>query len=583
MSNAPPTAIEWLKEREFQGYMVADVSDGSPAEIGGLRPNDIIERINGKSVEGDAKGLTMAVSAGKEMLLTVKRGGRRLDLSLRPRIDEETGTYRCGVFYETKTFVETRDAKGRERLLERRRGEYHDAQGRPVCEYAIDMEREEVNYRNDREMHVGHPLVAIRLLSATGSIDLLKRFNTRNVPVLLSERGNVLGGIHDPLTDTIVINSIEVPSYAGLLLHELTHADQHMDKRWNPYLETYGLSHFTLDKEDLYHPDILGRLFYLKEKVPRILEGVGTDAIAAAAAEVERQLEPAPFERFKALKEELEGEIMWPFMKSAAELEAYLDSLVAERAERLAVNEDFAYSPTLPPDERAAFLRKAVELGLQFDPDLYRTIDDFKAILALVRYPRRAEKLDARVNSKTGERTFIAKAEGGGTIRWSVSLSKVEEAGLTERMESLEREVRQVLKSIEHAFCEAEKVELRPGLGVLDALSYPRWVVERDAERGSLTALRKVREETGIDLLQPLSELSEADRQVIAWSEDEEFLRTQPPEHLDAIKHRAKLIREIREGKPKKAVERVNAYMGMIGATLSTVRKMERVGIKRGF
>jgi S1-C subfamily serine protease len=71
---------------EVNGVVVVDVVQGSPAAKAGLRPCDLIESVGGKEVR-NASEVQLAVEAGRvgqSLGVTAQRGGRRLELSIRP-------------------------------------------------------------------------------------------------------------------------------------------------------------------------------------------------------------------------------------------------------------------------------------------------------------------------------------------------------------------------------------------------------------------------------------------------------------------------------------------------------------------
>jgi serine protease Do len=76
-----------------QGAVVSEVTEGTPAKRAGLRPEDVVVRINGEPVE-DARALTRTVGflpPGSEVTLTVARGKetKKLQLTLGERPDLE--------------------------------------------------------------------------------------------------------------------------------------------------------------------------------------------------------------------------------------------------------------------------------------------------------------------------------------------------------------------------------------------------------------------------------------------------------------------------------------------------------------
>ena len=73
-----------MPEEATDGALVAEVTDGSPADTAGLRPGDVVTGLAGETIE-DARDLTFAVAAlesGKEVPVTVLRQGEERQLSV---------------------------------------------------------------------------------------------------------------------------------------------------------------------------------------------------------------------------------------------------------------------------------------------------------------------------------------------------------------------------------------------------------------------------------------------------------------------------------------------------------------------
>lgn len=69
-----------------QGVVVVRVQRGSPADRAGMRPGDVIERVNGQAVQ-DSRQIQRQVDAtgvGNALQITVNRNGRSQDLAVRP-------------------------------------------------------------------------------------------------------------------------------------------------------------------------------------------------------------------------------------------------------------------------------------------------------------------------------------------------------------------------------------------------------------------------------------------------------------------------------------------------------------------
>jgi len=71
---------------ESNGVVVVEVMPGSPAARGGLRPCDLIEKVD-QTVVGNPSEVQVAVDQGKvgeALAVQVQRGDRQLTLQLRP-------------------------------------------------------------------------------------------------------------------------------------------------------------------------------------------------------------------------------------------------------------------------------------------------------------------------------------------------------------------------------------------------------------------------------------------------------------------------------------------------------------------
>jgi TPR repeat protein/predicted Ser/Thr protein kinase len=100
-ADVPRLGLRCLDAVEAGGALVAGVNRGGPAFRAGLRPGDVIRRIDGTTV-GDRSGLVAELrrrSVGQEVRLGVSREGRPLDLSLRLGRAVEVFAIGCGRGY----------------------------------------------------------------------------------------------------------------------------------------------------------------------------------------------------------------------------------------------------------------------------------------------------------------------------------------------------------------------------------------------------------------------------------------------------------------------------------------------------
>src|SRR5580658_5839491 len=75
--------VKALKLKDDQGLEVKRVDENSPAAKAGLKENDVILEVNGKSVEGNAqfRNLIGETPPGTKISLTIWRNGAKLTVS----------------------------------------------------------------------------------------------------------------------------------------------------------------------------------------------------------------------------------------------------------------------------------------------------------------------------------------------------------------------------------------------------------------------------------------------------------------------------------------------------------------------
>jgi len=106
---------ESLGLTETHGALVAGVEPDSPAALGGVKPGDVIVRLNGEKLEDfkDLPKLVADVSAGSESTLQVKRQGEILDIEVeignmpdddvKVALADDTDTPKLGVYLSELT------------------------------------------------------------------------------------------------------------------------------------------------------------------------------------------------------------------------------------------------------------------------------------------------------------------------------------------------------------------------------------------------------------------------------------------------------------------------------------------------
>ncbi len=86
---------------------IGKVIKGSPAEKAGLKPNDIILKIDGKEIESWRQVVEIiGKSSGKELEITVLRGSKKITLKVKPQFNSKLRRYTIGIVPKfTMTFV----------------------------------------------------------------------------------------------------------------------------------------------------------------------------------------------------------------------------------------------------------------------------------------------------------------------------------------------------------------------------------------------------------------------------------------------------------------------------------------------
>jgi regulator of sigma E protease len=90
----------------FRGKILTQirmVTAGSPAEKAGLRAGDVITAVDGKPVYFYSFIPVIERNAGREIVLSVERGGQRLDVPVTPRREGDVG--KIGILQEARSVV----------------------------------------------------------------------------------------------------------------------------------------------------------------------------------------------------------------------------------------------------------------------------------------------------------------------------------------------------------------------------------------------------------------------------------------------------------------------------------------------
>ena len=115
------------KEQTLFGASVSEVSDDSPAAIGGLLPGDIIVSVDNTPFAEPVVLSKITRQDGNPIHFEVLRGLKKREVVVTPKLDTENGRFLCGFLYLPKHYVREGSSKESDILLERRTGEYLNA------------------------------------------------------------------------------------------------------------------------------------------------------------------------------------------------------------------------------------------------------------------------------------------------------------------------------------------------------------------------------------------------------------------------------------------------------------------------
>ncbi len=95
---------------QTQGVLVVGTSDlggeggASPARLAGIRPGDVLVQLGGQPIESSTHlSQLVAQSGGKPLQLQMLRDNRPMEVSLTPKRDQASGSYRLGIWVRDST------------------------------------------------------------------------------------------------------------------------------------------------------------------------------------------------------------------------------------------------------------------------------------------------------------------------------------------------------------------------------------------------------------------------------------------------------------------------------------------------
>ena len=591
--------LEQAHEREVKVFRIVDLVKGTNAERANLQLNDVIIELDGAPVTTFVEMLQHVVSKnGSPLSLKIVRNNRILEVEVPLTYSEERKRYLMGIMLEERLCV-AKQEKDSERWHERRKGVYENGQGEPLCGYEVDLDMRESALRlgvtTGKPQETGRLIHAISLTYERNgekqAYDILSRFNTVDEPVYLSTGllDSSIAGYHDPREDRIVVRDIETPAYIGTLLHEFTHAEQNRDPQWREFFRYYPcyklyVEFGTWDAERLQtipiHVGLIAR-----HVLKRFERGVSPAHAREVMADKEGPILKSIDNNAEALRDA--DDLL--LTKVHAAIEDKTRAMLHEWTRREHWPKDHPDNETVYKDMKYIGFIKNNELpidclGRIYEPlpieegNLQRCASMLHAILVgkVRAFGMMFDKDKGLLSITLGQDLTRAY---GQSVQIDIPMSDSEYQILNK---ADEEKIEALAKVIENQVSAQETLlnsALSGDITIRDILSYPRWIVERDAERGKLMGLRAIRTETGLDLLGSLGAVPPGVKKFQAQHADRVFRRSMSQSELEEMERRTEAIEEdFKDGRyaPQREVENVRDYMGHIGATPRNIRKFRK-------
>ena len=218
-------------------YVVVEVVPGSPAEQAGLEVGDEILSVDGKpATTFEGWFMHARKKADQPMVLKVRHDGEDTDIILVQEYLPTENRFRSGFMFQSELRseerIETVDLGGY--VVLRHHGKMYDADGKEACSYQYDLGKgtiERSGLHKENKTDLARRLRSFILRAPgdeTKEIELLDRFNSKNVPVYVSQgSGTESAGVHNPYANEVVLQRTVGDFYdVHVLLHELRHAHQ---------------------------------------------------------------------------------------------------------------------------------------------------------------------------------------------------------------------------------------------------------------------------------------------------------------------------------------------------------------------
>ncbi len=448
------TGEKITEQKIGQGLFVEMVVIESAAEKAGIKVGDQIISVDGMC-PGSREELTSLIQSAGELPVQfmIVRKGVEMKIEVRSIYNNELGRVQAGIVPALKERVRKTDSSKTYDCL-RQEISYVGADGQEICAAIVDVKDDEITMRSENGTEYPmRKLDAFVLVNKEGKkYDVLEKFNTHHLPILIDQRvenahyTEFFAQSDDSSEEKIgskvlVIGDYRSPLDVAVLLHEFTHVDQSFQTGGARKLYDLYESESAVDEYD--------KKGYaaIRDLVHRILS-----VVPEAGTDIESKL--------KELDAIIGGEDQYGDFRNGK-----LSRIVDEMKEYFFTEVEKATKMNSWQDDQwYKFLLRAEDY---INPDLIKDPDEFWPEQADIK--EMLKKLTDMQVINTGQaEKFLEKVTD-----WRRQCDAIKD-----REEELVDQAR-----------------------ILAILALPTQILERDAERGSLQGLRKIRQESGIDLL----------------------------------------------------------------------------------
>lgn len=566
-----PEIERWREKTEFKVYedapiKIIDVVAKSPAEVSGLKIGDTITYVNGKVANSFTFIDTIQKEKGNPIILTVldARGDTR-EVVLSPSYNEETKTWAVGVGMDLNTTNKFR-LESQEDGFVRAGFCIELAPGKRVKGYLELGAIKELGSRRELLKYV----FFFQRDGVEMEIDLVERYDREHSLCMIDPQLDS-SGIFSPNSNTVTVKDIANRQIPHILIHEFRHATQHARKTDDDILNDLYKSALTDD----YKIDDSNYIFWtlevrkfsiktIKELLMQSELAIDEDDATKIATQIKTRLSSCEMRTGQI------HDIKFEMAHHAKKMEDFflreIDRIPDSKEWELFFN--LAHTTEKSDEEIDNILIKLdVSYGGNKCHDM-TTENKNSAIEALRSLSTHSVAWIKEMAWKTNAITItIDDSKPKIILHFATDDELKMSLPIPEEMyHRLKTKLPPIKKLVEQSLAKTDELEdlrkqndlelyseIIDGLNVFDILRMPTLIKERDAEYAALAGLRDIKEETGLDLMPVLPEMTLS----LSWGYERE----------GAIFQRVTIPKGTRE-----VMMSIGDYMKLIGVNIPCVR-----------